>query len=541
MGTSVEQRVAGSAGLVLVTLAAAQFLMTLDTSVMNVSIATVAQDVGTDVSGIQAAITFYTLVMASLMITGGKLGELMGRKRGFAIGCIVYGCGSLTTALAPDLTVLIIGWSVLEGVGAALILPAIVALIASNFGRDDRPRAYGVIASAGAIAVAAGPLIGGLFTTYLSWRWVFAAEVLVVLVVLTLNRRTADVPPTGAVRLDLVGTLLSGLGMALVVFGVLRAGAWGIVRPKSTAPELFGLSLVLWLELAGGVVLWCFFVWEQRRVARGRGALVDPEIFRFRVLRAGMTSFFFQYVVIAGLFFTIPLYLSVALGLSAVATGVRLLPLSATLLVSAVGIPRLLPRASPRRIVRFGFAALFAAIVVLLALLNEGSGPEIVTWPMLLAGVGLGALASQLGAVTVSSVPDERSGEVGGLQNTLTNLGSSIGTAVAGAVLISALTASFFTGIRDNPDVPERVVAAAHVQLAGGVPFISNTDLDHALRARKVPPATIDAIRETNADARVAGLQAALAVLAAVALVAMFATGRIPRTPATTTGVEVVG
>src|SRR5437773_1271329 len=210
---------AGAAGIVLVTLAAGQFLMTLDSSVMNVSIATVAKDVGTTVTGIQTAITFYTLVMASLMITGGKVGQILGRKRAFAIGCVIYGCGSLTTALAPNLAVLIVGWSVLEGVGAALIMPAIVALVASNFARPQRPRAHGLVASAGAIAVAAGPLIGGLFTTYLSWRWVFAGEVLIVLIILAFTRRIADTPAAKGTRLDLVGTVLSALGLALSVYG----------------------------------------------------------------------------------------------------------------------------------------------------------------------------------------------------------------------------------------------------------------------------------------------------------------------------------
>ena len=167
---------ARAGGIVLMTLAAGQFLMTLDSSVMNVSIATVAKDVGTTVTGIQTAITLYTLVMASLMITGGKIGQILGRKRAFAIGCVIYGCGSFITAIAPNLAVLLIGWSFLEGIGAALILPAIVALVASNFARAERPHAYGLVASAGAIAVAAGPLIGGLFTTYLSWRWCSSAR-----------------------------------------------------------------------------------------------------------------------------------------------------------------------------------------------------------------------------------------------------------------------------------------------------------------------------------------------------------------------------
>ena len=201
----VAKREAGGTGIVLATLAAGQFLMTLDSSVMNVSIATVAKDVGTDVTGIQTAITLYTLVMASLMITGGKIGQIVGRKRAFAIGCVIYGCGSLTTALSPSLGVLILGWSFLEGVGAALILPAIVALVASNFAPAGRPRAYGLVASAGAIAVAAGPLIGGLCTTYLSWRWVFVGEVLVVIAILALARRMADTLPETRVKLDLVG------------------------------------------------------------------------------------------------------------------------------------------------------------------------------------------------------------------------------------------------------------------------------------------------------------------------------------------------
>src|SRR5450631_4214598 len=168
--------------------------MTLDSSVMNVSIATVAKDVGTTVTGIQTAITLYTLVMASLMITGGKIGQILGRKRAFALGCVIYGCGSFTTAIAPNLPVLLLGWSCLEGIGAALILPAIVALVASNFGREERPRAYGLVASAAAIAIAVGPIVGGFFTTYLSWRYVFAGEVLVVIVILALARRMADGP-----------------------------------------------------------------------------------------------------------------------------------------------------------------------------------------------------------------------------------------------------------------------------------------------------------------------------------------------------------
>jgi Major Facilitator Superfamily len=228
-----------------------------------------------------------------------------------------------------------------EGIGAALILPAIVALVASIFGREQRPRAYGLVASAGAIAVAAGPLIGGLFTTYLSWRWVFAGEVVVVLVILALTRRMADTPPEAGVALDLMGTALSALGLGLIVYGILRSGTWGFVRPKPGAPEWLGLSPVVWLILAGGLVVGIFVRWENHRLEQGRAALIDPAILENLTLRGGLTSFFFQYLLQAGLFFAVPLLLSVALGLSAVATGVRLLPLSITLLLAAAGIPKM--------------------------------------------------------------------------------------------------------------------------------------------------------------------------------------------------------
>ena len=519
---------AGAAGLVLLTLCAGQFLMMLDSSVMNVSIATVAKDVGTTVVGIQTAITLYTLVMASLMITGGKIGEIIGRKRAFSIGCVIYGCGSFTTAISPSLGVLLLGWSCLEGIGAALILPAIVALVASNFGREERPRAYGLVASAAAIAVAVGPIIGGLFTTYASWRWVFAGEVLLVVAILVLARRMEEGPRETGVRLDLVGTALSALGLGLIVFGILRSGVWGFVKAKPGAPEWLGLSPTIWLLLGGALVVYLFIEWENRLRARGGEPLVDPEILQVPVLRGGLGSFFFQYFVQGGLFFAVPLFLSIALGLSAIETGVRLLPLSITLLLAAAGIPKFFPDASPRRVAQLGFLALFAALVVLVAALDAGAGPEIVTWPMLLAGLGIGALASQLGSVTVSSVPDERSSEVGGLQNTVTNLGISVGTALAGAIVIATLSASFLTGVQQNPDVPAPVKSKATTNLAGGVPFISDAELETALDKAHVPPKATDAIVEENETARLDGLRSALSVLAVVALIGLFFSRRIP-------------
>jgi MFS family permease len=514
--------------LVLLVLASGQFLMTLDSSVMNVSIATVAKDVGTTVTGIQGAITAYTLVMATLMITGAKIGAIIGRKRAFAIGCVIYGCGSFTTSIAPNLPVLLFGWSFLEGVGAALILPAIVALVASNFAAPRRPAAYGLVAAAGAVAVAVGPLIGGFCTTYFSWRWVFAGEVVVVLVILLFTRKIADAPSDRSPRLDLVGAALSALGLGLLVFGVLRSSEWGWIQPKPGGTEWAGLSPTVWLVLAGLLVIWIFFRWETRVEDRGAEPLVRREMLRNRQLNGGLAMFFFQYLAQAGLFFVVPLYLSVCLGLSALATGARLLPLSVTLLIAAIGIPRLLPRVSPRLVVRCGLLSLLAGTVVLLAALDVDSGPEIVLVPMLLIGLGIGALASQLGAVTVSSVPDEESPEVGGVQNTMTNLGASMGTALAGSVMIAAVASSFTANVLASPAIPASVKSQAQVELAGGVPFVSDADLEAALA--NADAATTEAALEAYQGARIDGLEAALAILAVLVAVALFAAQRIPTT-----------
>jgi MFS family permease len=528
--TAPSARATG-ATLVLLTLASGQFLMTLDSSVMNVSIATVAKDVGTTVTGIQGAITAYTLVMAALMITGAKIGAIIGRKRAFAIGCVIYGCGSFTTSIAQNLPVLLFGWSFLEGVGAALIMPAIVALVAGNFPAERRPAAYGLVAAAGAVAVAVGPLIGGFCTTYFSWRWVFAGEVLVVLVILLLTRRIADAPVEERPQLDVVGAVLSALGLGLLVFGVLRSGEWGWVQPKAGGPSWAGLSPTIWLVLGGLFVIWIFFRWQARRESHGQEPLVRTAMLRNRQLTGGLTMFFFQFLVQAGFFFVVPLFLSVALGLSAIETGVRLLPLSVTLLAAAIGIPKLFPDVSPRLVVRVGLLSLLAGTVVLLGALDADAGAEIVFVPMLLVGLGIGALASQLGAVTVSAVPDDQSPEVGGVQNTMTNLGASLGTALAGSLLIATLTSAFLTNVQQSQAIPASAKEQAQVELAGGVPFISDADLEAALDETGATAETTDAALDAYADARLDGLRSALAILAVLAVLALFLAQSIPTRP----------
>ena len=526
-----EEVAAKGMGLVLLTLASAQFLMTLDSSVMNVSIATVAKDVGTTVTGIQTAITLYTLVMATLMLTGGKIGAIIGRRRAFSIGCVIYASGSLTTALAPNLGVLILGWSFLEGIGAALIMPAVVALVAVNFAPERRSSTYGTIAAAGAIAVAVGPLIGGAFTTFASWRYVFVGEVVIALVILVLTRRIQDAPSTEHHRLDFVGSILSVLGLGLAVFGVLRSSVWGWIIPKQDAPSIFGLSLVAWLILAGLLILWGLFSWERRLERDSKEPLVRPSMFRNRQLVSGLTMFLFQFFIQAGIFFTIPLYLSIVLELSALQTGIRLIPLSLALLASAIGVPRLWPKASPRRVVRIGLLLLLVATILLIALLDADATASVVTVPLLIMGLGSGALASQLGAVTVSAVPDKDSSEVGGLQNTALNLGASLGTALVGSVLIMILTTLILQGVLASPSIPDSLKADAQTTFGAGVPFVSDTAVRTSLEAYGATEATIQEVLQINADARLAALRGAMFVVVIAATLALFFTRRIPTEP----------
>jgi EmrB/QacA subfamily drug resistance transporter len=532
--TSAPSGQAGPAGkaatLVLAVLASSQFLMTLDSSVMNVSMADVAADLNTSITGIQTAITLYTLVMATLMITGGKLGTIIGRRRAYALGLSIYGVGALITSLAPSLPVLLLGWSVLEGMGAALIMPAVVALVASNFPPERRAAAYGLLAAACAMAVAAGPLIGGAVTTFASWRYVFAGEVVVVVVILASLHKMADVPPVKA-RLDVVGSALSILGLGMFVFGVLRSTQWGWTSPNPGAPSLMGASPVIWLIVAGMGVSYLFLLWETHLSARGGEPLVHPSMLRNRQLSGGLGLFFFQFLVQGGVFFAVPLLLTIVLGLDPLQTGVRILPLSMALLLAAAGIPKVAPHASPRLVVRLGILGMLAGIVVLAAGLSPAANAGVVAVPMLLMGLGLGAIASQLGAATVSAVPDTQSAEVGGLQNTATNLGSSLGTALIGSILIAALSSAVLAGVQASPTLPASVKSQASVELVGSLPFLSDAQLTTALAKAGVTGSDATVFVNVNAAARLEGLRAAFWVAALLTLMSLFLTGRLPRRP----------
>ena len=509
------------AGLVLVVLASSQFLMTLDSSVMNVSMTTVAADLGTTITGIQTAITLYTLVMATLMITGGKLGTIMGRRKAMGIGLVIYAVGSFTTAIAPNLAVLLIGWSLLEGIGAALIMPAIVALVASNFPPDKRSAAYGMVAAAGAVAVAAGPLIGGAVTTYASWRYVFIGEVVLVLAILAVLRKVNDVAADPRPRSTWSARLLSVIGLGLFVFGVLRSSEWGWVIAKPGG-AIAAERLADLLVHARSACWWCTGSCAGRPDWKRSTPRIPPRWSRWcgraccanRQLTGGLSMFFAQFMIQAGAFFAVPLFLSIVLGLNALETGVRLVPLSIALLVSAIGIPKVWPKANPRRVVRIGLLLMIVGIGFLVAGMDPDADAAVLTIPMVLMGLGLGALASQLGAVTVSAVSDKETAEVGGLQNTATNLGASMGTALIGSVLIATLSSVALTGVAEQPR-GQRCGQGADLHGAGRRRAVR---LRRPTRRRRWPAAgvsqpEIDTITEINADARLEALQVAFALV----------------------------
>jgi MFS family permease len=342
-------------------LASAQFVMVLDSSVMNVAISQIVEDLDTTIQGVQTAITLYTLVMAAFMLLGAKLGDIMGRNRAFAIGLAIYGVGSLTTALSPNLAVLLVGWSGVEGFGAVLVVPAIAALTAATYEGRDRALAYALLGGIAAVAVAAGPLIGGWVTTEFTWRYVFAAETVVVILILLLRGQIAQAPRAARrPQLDIVGVALSSGGLGLIVIAILRSSVWGFVQSRTpltingTEITPLGFSVVPFMVLGGLALLWAFVAWEQRRARLGRDQLLDTALLAISQLRAGLSTLVGQQFVLMGTFFVIPVYLQVVLGLDAFETGKRLLPLSVAMLVFALLGPRIAARRSPRVVAQIG-------------------------------------------------------------------------------------------------------------------------------------------------------------------------------------------
>jgi len=512
---------------VIAMLAAAQFIMVLDTTVMNVSITQVAADLNTTVVGLQTAITMYTLVMAAFMLLGGKLGDRWGAKRAFTVGLLIYGLGSLTTALSPTLAVLLVGWSFIEGFGAVLVIPAIAALTAATYSGRQRALAYGILGGVSGASAALGPLIGGWVTTNYTWRLVFAGETVVVLALMLFLRlipKTAGHPS----KLDLSGAFLSAAGLGLAVFGILRSSQWGWIAPSASAPFTpLGLSPVFWLITAGLVLLGLFARHERAMLAADKEPLLDVRLLEIPPMRAGLVTYLCQQFIIMGTFFVLPLYLQTVLGYDALETGIILLPLSIALLVFALGGARLAGRYSPRRIVLAGLLAMLSGLVLLIAF----TGPDLrsagFSLALALVGAGNGLMVSQLGNVIMSSVPAERGSEAGGLQGTSMNLGASLGVALIGSILIASLVGGFQKAVLADPALAA-VAPQLSAQAEQNANFVSVEQVSAAAEEAGLSPEEVAAVTEQYADAQIMALKVAFAAIALFALLALWYVQTLP-------------
>ncbi|HSP74395.1 MAG TPA: MFS transporter [Gaiellaceae bacterium] len=516
-------------------LGAAQFVMVLDSSVMNVSISQIVADLDTTVQGVQLAITAYTLVMAAFMLVGAKLGDMWGRDRAFAVGLAVYGLGSLTTSLSPNLTVLLIGWSGIEGLGAVLVIPAIAALIVANYEGKMRALAYGIVGAAAGVAIAAGPLIGGWVTSTFTWRYVFAAETVVVVVILIFRRQMrpaprAEQPP----QLDGVGAALSASGLGLVVFAILKSSEWGWVMPSGALTiaghEItpLGFSVVPFLILGGLGLLAAFAHWEERRESRGSDTLLDRSMLKIPPMRAGLSTLLMQQLTLLGTFFVLPVYLQIVLGLDAFETGKRLFPMSLTMLISALLGPRLATRFAPKRVCQAGLLTLSAGAFLLLATIGVELNDRGFAVSLALFGIGAGLLLSQLGNVIMSSVGQERASEAGGLQGTAQNLGASLGTALIGAVLLAGLASGFSSRIEQNSALPSRVRQEISAAAAAGIDIVPVAEVEQIARDQGLPPRQAQAVAADYGDAQLEALKKAMGAVAVFALAGLWFTRRLP-------------
>lgn len=523
--------------IVLILLSVAQFVMILDSTVMNVSISTVAEDLGTSISGMQAAITLYALTMAAFMLIGGKLGDKWGRSRAFVIGSIIYGIGSLTTALSPNLPTLLVGWSLVEGLGAILVIPAIAALTAINYKGADRLKAFAVIGAVTGLAAAFGPVIGGYVTTYLSWRYVFVAETIIMIIVLIFSKKIYDTKPTKSVKIDLPSAFLSAAGMAFVVFGALQSKTWGWVMPLNSptingqeiAP--FGISLVAYFILIGVILLQLFLSRQKKLEREGKNPLLKVSMFKLPVLRSGLAVLMAQYFAIAAIFFVIPVYLQTILGYDALETGLKLLPLSAGLIIATIVGSRLTDSRGPKKVVRMGQLFLALGSLLLLVSITPTLGSVPFMLGLFIVGAGFGLLASQIGNVNMSAVSKNDTSEVGGLQGTYQNLGTSFGTALAGSIFMLVLASSFSAGVTSS-NLPDDSKASLVTYANSGVDIISPSTAKSLALDKGATEEDAATISDVYQSSQIEALRTAMFAVFAVSLLAFVASRHLPSTSA---------
>ena len=425
-------RSSGSLRRILVPLALAQFICSFAGSNMNVMINDISEDLDTTVQGVQTAITIFLLVMAALMIPAGKLTDRWGRKRCFTAGLIVYGIGALLSAVAPGLGVLIVGNSILEGVGTALLIPPVYILTTILISDvTSRARAFGVITGMGGVGAAAGPLIGGLITTAISWRAAFVFQAVIVAVIVFLSRSIVDpVAPDPTRPFDSLGAVLSAAGLVLVVMGILAADD--------------NVVLMAVLLAVGALVLGVFFVHVRARERKGQDPLLPTGLFRNRTSNLGLVTQNVQWLLLMGTAFVVSAYLQVVRGYSAIQTGVIFTAATGGILVSSLAAERLAKRHAQRTLIIAGFVTTIAGVAVLLALVKGSPSAWAFAPGLLLIGLGVGVMLTPSVNVVQSAFTEDLQGEISGLSRSISNLGSCLGTAVGGTILVSGLAKSSY-------------------------------------------------------------------------------------------------
>lgn len=521
---------------VLILLCMAQLILTLDSTVMNVSISTLVKDLDTTVSAVQSAIAFYTLVMAAFMIAGAKIGDVIGRKKALIIGLLVYGTGSLITSLAPNINVLKFGWSLLEGLGAALVVPAMISLIASNFGAGPRRvKAYGTLAAMAAIGAAIGPIVGGLLTTYASWRLVFAGEVLIVLFILINSKaihdtEELDVKP----KLDWLGVGLTAAGMYTIVQGILLASTYGFFRARAPF-ELNGqvvlqpgqVSPTVIFVIAGVIILAMFVAWELWRTKKHRDVLVHLRLFGNHVVQSGLGSIITLYFLLGGAMYTLALFTQIELGYNALLSGLTILPLSIMIMLFASRGPVMAQKFAPRYIIRAGFVIIFAGVLLMgLTATRATSGWALVPG-IALAGAGVGIIMSQLQNLVQSAVSLHDSSETSGLMATFQNLGMSLGTAVGGVLLIASLINVSTQLIDQNTVLNAQQKSQLTAAVEANAQIASNAQIEAATAT--LPANVSQQVVDINAQARQTALSRVFIALGIMSLLGLLASIRLPQ------------
>jgi len=447
------------------------------------------------------------------------------------------------TAASQTVAELALGWSILEGIGAALVFPALAALIAGNFEGPKRKAAYAVIGGVAGAGIAVGPIVGGWATTVLTWRIVFVGEVFIAGFILFMTRKVKDAPaPTPAPKLDVVGSVLSATGLGLFVYGVLESSTWGFIQPKNSPITIFGFSLTIFVIGAGCVVLWGFVTWQRHREATKRDPLIHLSLARIPPVRSGVIGLFSQNLILMGTFFVVPLYLQLVLGLNALETGVKMLPISITMLVTAALGARLSNRFPVRTIVRTGLIVTIAGVLTLLATIQPTLSDAGFALGMGILGVGMGLMISQLGNVIQSSVEESGRSEAGGLQFTGQQLGSALGVALIGAIVLSGLTNTFISTIENDPRISAEVSTQVGVAAGTGTNFVASTEVESAGQQAGLDDATTAALVDDYEAAQLRALKAGLLGAAALALISLAFTRELPHDqPDTRSSPEPVG